>query len=148
VILYFTRVIVVDPHAFRRLWPVLGVWLFFFLTAGDGVWLFKRQMMLQGGVKAYGIVTAKVREPVPMLRGTRNVVYFRFPGANGHLRTTKETVGSKWGEMYPGEETPVHVVQDSAVLDDDRGYTRLKVLVFGGIFAALWLWALGRYRFG
>lgn len=41
--------IVVDRHAFDSLWPMLGVWLACFLTAGDGVLLLRRQYVLARG---------------------------------------------------------------------------------------------------
>jgi hypothetical protein len=136
--------IVVDPHAFNRLWPILGVWLFLFVTAGDGVLLARRQYVLLEGKKDTAILAAKNWESVPMIGGRRMTAYFRFTGANGRLKTAKESVGV--GRLAP--EPAVHVLGDQAYLDDDLGYSRWKLVVFGGSFAALWLWALGRYRFG
>jgi hypothetical protein len=141
--------IVVDPHAFKRLWPVLGVWLVLFVTAGDGFWLLKRQYILRSPVKVSAIITAKVVEPVPRLNTKRNIVYFRYPDESGKLKTAKEPVGSGWSSLHPGHEEPARLSLGVGVaLEDDRGYTRFKGLVFGGGFLALWLWALGRYRFG
>ncbi|MBI3553093.1 MAG: hypothetical protein HY077_11310 [Elusimicrobia bacterium] len=136
--------IVVDPHAFRRLWPALGVWLFLFLTAGDGAVLLKRQFVLARGEPAKGILTAKVREAVPMLGAKRMVAYFRFRGADGRLRTAKEPVGAGTIKAEP----VIYALGDRAYLADDLGYSRWKGLFFAAAFAALWLWALARYRFG
>src|SRR5438270_3157447 len=97
--------IVVDPHAFRRLWPVLGVWLCLFLTAGDGSTLLRRGYVLARGEHVPGILTAVTHEPVPMLGGRRRVAYFRFPGADGKLHAVKEPIGKGKVASEPGVRT-------------------------------------------
>ena len=138
--------IVVDPHAFEDLWPALGVWLLLFLTAGDGAALLHRQACLLLGKPVQVTITGKERRSPPLLgRARRNYAYFRWEGGRG-----KEAVGSGkgWTLLATDQKRPAHVLRSSAFLDDDFGYSRFKLWLFGGAFAALWLWAAARYRFG
>jgi hypothetical protein len=138
--------IVVDPHAFEDLWPALGVWLLLFVTAGDGVTLLRRQAALRLGTPVEVVITDKKRESPPLLgRARRNYAYFRWDGGAG-----KEPVGSSagWTLLAPRQKRPAHLLKSSAFLDDDFGYSRFKLGLFGAAFIALWAWAAARYRFG
>ncbi len=138
--------IVVDPRAFRRLWPALGVWLFLFLTAGDGAAILRREAALRFGRPAQATIVAKRRRRSPVLTSIRrNVVYFAPLGAK---TLDQEAVGPLWHALSRGRRVAVHVLGTRAFLDDDLGYSRWKLSVFGAAFAALWLWAAARYRFG
>jgi len=130
--------IVVDRHAFDSLWPALGIWLFLFITAGDGWLLLRRQYVLDRGAPAKAVVTAKHRS------SGKNYVYFECAGAQ-----VKEPVGARgYPAIDAGESLPAHALAGSAYLDDDLGYSRWKLWLFGGAFIALWAWAALRYRFG
>lgn len=129
--------IVVDPHAFRQLWPALAVWLVLFLTAGDGWTITRRGAALEFGRPAHATIVDKSR------RSGRNYVAMKAEGS-----VSREAVGRGWSRIKPGEEVSVHVIGGSAFLDDDFGYARWKAIVFGGSFVLLWLWAIARYRFG
>lgn len=138
--------IVVDPHAFEDLWPALGIWALLFLTAGDGVTLLRRQAALRLGTPVEVTITDKRREAPRLLgRTRRNYAYFRWEGGR-----EKEAVGSGrgWALLATDQKRPAHRLKSSAFLDDDFGYSRFKLWLFGGAFAALWLWAAARYRFG
>jgi|SRR5579883_468912 len=129
--------IVVDRHAFRQLWPALAIWLALFLTAGDGWMILRRCAALELGRPAQAIVVEKRR------RSGRNYVSLRLDGS-----LSKEAVGGGWKKIEVGQEVAVHQWNGWTFLDDDFGYSRWKAAVFGGAFAALWLWAAARYRFG
>lgn len=140
------RGIVVDPHAFEDLWPALGLWLLLFVTAGDGVTLLRRQAALWAGAPVQVTITDKKRETPRLLgRVRRNYAYFRWEGG-----TAKEPVGAGkgWALLVKDQKRPAHRLRSSAFLDDDFGYSRFKLSLFGAAFAALWLWAAARYRFG
>lgn len=141
--------IVIDPHAFKRLWPALGVWLILFVTAGDARTLVHRQLALAFGAPAEAVIegkrTLRVRLPG---RVRRNYVDFSYR-RQGSLRKAREPVGGAgWASLEVGSRRPAHVLGEAAFLDDDLGYSRWKLGVFGAAFAALWLWAAARYRFG
>lgn len=130
--------IVVDRHAFDSLWPALGIWLFLFITAGDGWLLLRRQYVLERGVPIRAIVISKHRS------GGKNYLYFECAGAK-----TKEPVGGKgFSSLNIGQDLHAHAFAGSAYLDDDLGYSGWKLWLFGGAFFALWAWAALRYRFG
>lgn len=129
--------IVVDPHAFRQLWPALAIWLALFLTAGDGWLIMRRAAALHFGRPAEAVIVEKRR------RSGRNYVSLK----TGTI-VSREAVGKSWSSLEPGEAVDVHILGASPFLDDDLGYSRWKSIVFGSAFAALWLWAIARYRFG
>jgi len=140
------RGIVVDPHAFEDLWPALGVWLLLFVTAGDGVTLLRRQAALWAGTPVQVTIVGKKTETPRLLgRARRNYAYFRWKGGSG-----KEPVGGGegWALLAKDQKRPAHWFRSSAFLDDDFGYSRLKLGLFGAAFVALWLWAAARNRFG
>ena len=124
----------VDPHAFKSLWPALGIWLAVFLAAGGGS-ILCRQAALRLGAPASAVVVA--------VRGRR--VTLEYGGAR-----TGQFVSLRSGELRRGRLVPVHLVPRTnwAYLDDDRGYSRWKLWVFGAAFVGLWVWAAARYRFG
>lgn len=125
----------VDPHAFQKLRPLLGVWLALFLTAGDGLTLLGRKAALRFGRPASGVVLA-VR---------RKTITFQCEG-----RTAREKVSYLDDNLRPGRRVAVHVLPriERAYLDNDRGYSRWKIWLFGAAFVALWIWAMATYRFG
>ena len=125
----------VDPHAFQKLWPMLGVWFALFLTAGDGITLLGRQAALRFGHPASAIVVG-VR---------RKTITFQCEGT-----TTSEKVVFVDDKLRPGRTIPVHVLPrlNRAYLDSDRGYSSWKGWLFGAAFVALWIWAMATYRFG
>jgi hypothetical protein len=116
----------------------LGIWLFLFITAGDGWLLLRRQYVLERGVPIRAIVISKHRS------GGKNYLYFECAGAK-----TKEPVGGKgFSSLNIGQDLHAHAFAGSAYLDDDLGYSGWKLWLFGGAFFALWAWAALRYRFG
>ena len=141
--------IVVDPHAFDGLWPALGIWLLLFLTAGDAWTVVRRQAALAFGTPVSAVVEGKRRLPLPMARGARRDyldLSYEFRGAPSK---TREAVGAPgWAKVKVGARRPAHVLGGAAFLDDDFGYSRWKLGLFGAAFVALWLWAAARYRFG
>ena len=141
--------IVIDPHAFKRLWPALGVWLLLFITAGDAWTVVRRQAALAWGTPIEVVVHGKRRETVQMLgRFQRNVVDFSFDLGGKRLKG-RAPVGLKGlAGIKAGARRPAHALGEAAFLDDDLGYSRWKLGLFGAAFVALWLWAAGRYRFG
>jgi hypothetical protein len=133
---------VVDPHAFRQLWPWLGVWLVCFVTAGDGVYLLKRQAALLSGRPEIRTVRDKRRERVPFLKAQKRDYLYLVPAG-------RAPVGKGgYASVNPGDTVAVHAWRDEAYLDRDYGYSRFKLGLFGAVFAGLWLWAAARYRFG
>lgn len=138
--------IVVDRHAFDSLWPWLGVWLVCFVTAGDGVHLLKRQHALRTGTKAVAELVRESRDPVPFLKAQKRDYFHLRVGGND---AGKQPVG-KGGlkAVMRGARLAVHVRDGVAYLDDDFGYSRFKLGLFGAVFVALWAWAAARYRFG
>lgn len=137
--------LVVDPHAFDDLWPALGLWLLLFLTVGDGLTLLRRQAALRLGAPVEATITGKRRLRARPLPALRDYAYFRWDGG-----TAREPVGGGrgWARLAKGQKRPAHRLGSSAFLDDDFGYSRFKLGLFGGAFLALWLWAIARYRFG
>ena len=142
--------IVIDPHAFRPLWPALGVWLALFLTAGDARTVVPRQFVLAFGAPAEARVAGKSRASVPALLGRERRYYIEFSyEAGGSRGKGSEPVGpTRWSAVPVGSRRAIHVRGGMAFLDDDLGYSRWKLGMFGGAFIALWLWAAARYRFG
>jgi len=142
--------IVIDPHAFERLWPALGVWLLLFLTAGGARTGLPRQFVLAFGTPAEAKVTGKGKASVVALLGRERRYYVDFSytldGVEGKGR--EPVSPTKWASVSVGSRRAVHVRDGAAYLDDDLGYSRWKLGMFGGAFAALWLWAAARYRFG
>jgi hypothetical protein len=138
--------IVVDRHAFDQLWPALAVWLACFLTAGDGIHVLKRQYALLTGKRAVAELKAESRERVPFLRAQKRDYFHLRVGLDD---TGKQPVGRGGLKKYmPGAQLAVHVRGGTAYLDDDFGYSRFKLGLFGAVFLALWAWAAARYRFG
>lgn len=139
--------IVIDRHAFERLWPALGVWLALFLTAGDAWTVVRRQAALLLGKPAEAVIVSKSRER-HQLHGRRRLARFAYQ-QDGRRVETREAVGSKgWDALSPGTRRPVHVWGGAAFLDDDLGYSRWKLGLFGVAFVGLWAWAAATYRFG
>lgn len=140
---------VVDRHAYRLLWPALGVWLILFVIAGDAWTVLRRQAALTFGTPVEAVVLGKRTERVRGLgRARRNVVDFSYPWDGKPLKG-REAVGTAgWAALKPGARRPAHVLRGAAFLDDDLGYSRWKLGLFGAGFAALWLWAAARRRFG
>jgi hypothetical protein len=135
----------VDPHAFKRLWPALGIWLVLFLAAGDGWVLLRRQAALRFGRPARAIVVSAGRRREAAFGARKNVVTFDCEGSR-----SSEPVGSRgFSSIKPGRRLPAHVLpRVGAFLDDDLGYSRWKLGLFSAAFLALWAWAAARYRFG
>ncbi len=142
--------IVVDPHAFKALWPALAVWTFLFLTAGDGWNVLKRQLVLAAGTPAEALIEEKRRRTVSLIVGRERKYFLECSyAANGGRKTFREPVrAAGWEAVKVGSRKPIHVRGDAAFLDDDFGYSRWKLGLFGLAFVALWLWAAARYRFG
>ena len=140
--------IVIDPRAFKSLWPALGLWLTLFATAGDGWTTLRRQAALAFGTPAEAVIdgkrTLRLRMFMPV---RRNAVDFSYE-LRGVRRKAREAVGAGWSSLAVGSRRPIHVLGGAAFLDDDLGYSRWKLWVFGAAFVALWLWAAARYRFG
>ena len=142
--------IVIDPHAFRPLWPALAVWLALFLTAGDARTVVSRQFVLAFGSPGEAVVIGKRKATVGALLGRerRWVVEFSYT-RDGVAAVGQEPVGpSRWPSVAVGSRRAIHIRGAAAFLDDDLGYSRWKLGLFGGAFIALWLWAAARYRFG
>jgi len=134
--------IVVDPHAFDALWPALLVWLLLFVTAGDAVTVLGRRAALWWGKPATATVSAKRRG------GARRSLELSYQWG-GATRASRENVGARgWARAAVGTRRDVHVLRGRAYLDDDFGYSRWKLGLFGAAWIALWLWAAARYRFG
>lgn len=135
----------VDPHAFEKLVPMLGVWLALFLTAGDGWVLSRRQVVMLAGEPAAAVVVSAGRRHDSMLRARKNAVVFDCAG-----RRAWEPVGSRgYSSITRGRKLPAHDLPSvGCFLDDDLGYSRWKLGLFGAIFALLWVWAAATYRFG
>lgn len=139
--------IVIDPHAFRKLWPMLGVWLLLFLTAGDAWTVVRRQAALAFGEPGEAVILSKGRER-HNLHGRRNYVRFACQH-EGKRREAREPVGTEgWQDLAAGARRPAHLLGEAAFLDDDLGYSRWKLGLFGFAFLALWAWAAATYRFG
>ena len=132
---------VIDRHAFKPLWPALGVWLFLFLTAGDGVSLVGRQLALAFGAPAQATVADKSR------RNRRNYLHLSYEWKK-QRRSSRAPVGKGWGSVKPRSKRAVHLLAGKAYLDDDLGYSGWKLLFFSAAFVALWAWAFARRRFG
>jgi hypothetical protein len=141
--------IVVDPHAYDSLWPALAVWLLLFVTAGDAWTVARRQCALVLGVPAQALVEDKRRLPVALLGGHRRDYLYLSYEAGGARRRTREAVGSAgWARVKRGARVSVHLLGSAAFVDDDFGYSRWKLGLFGAAFVALWAWAAARRRFG
>lgn len=140
---------VVDRHAYKLLWPALGVWLLLFITAGDAWTVLRRQAALAFGKPVEAVVLGKRTERVPGLgRARRNVVDFSYEWEGKRLKSREAVGASGWAALKPGARRPAHVLRGAAFLDDDLGYSLWKLGLFGAGFAALWLWAAARRRFG
>ncbi len=134
--------IVVDPHAFDSLWPALLVWFLLFVTAGDALTTVGRQAAQWWGAPATATVVAKHKG------GTRRSLELSYDW-QGAKRKTRENVGARgWARAAVGSRRDAHVLLGRAYLDDDFGYSRWKLGLFGAAWCALWLWAAARYRFG
>lgn len=58
-------------------------------------------------------------------------------------------MGSRgFAQVLAGKRAAAHTLGDAVFLDDDFGYSRFKLWLFGSAFVSLWLWAAARYRFG
>lgn len=140
---------VVDRHAYKLLWPALGVWLLLFVTAGDAWTVLRRQAALAFGTPVEAVVLAKRTGRVRALgRSRRNVVEFSSLLDGKRLKTRQAVGAAGWAALKPGSRRSAHVLRGAAFLDDDLGYSRWKLGLFGAGFAALWLWAAARRRFG
>jgi hypothetical protein len=141
--------IVVDPRAYESLWPALVVWLLLFVSAGDAWTVIRREGALLFGAPAHALIEDKRRLPAPLLGGARrDYLYLSFEAKGRRLRS-REAVGSAgWTKIRVGASARVHVLGSSAFVDDDFGYSRWKLGLFGAAFAALWAWAAARRRFG
>ena len=134
--------IVVDRHAFDSLWPALAIWLLLFVTAGDAWTVARRQAALAFGAPVTATIIGKHRAH------GRDSLRFSYV-AGGRPARADEAVGPRgWRSLRVGQERPASAWAGAAFLDDDFGYSRWKLGLFGAAFAALWLWALARYRFG
>lgn len=141
--------IVIDRHAYKLLWPALGVWLLLFITAGDAWTVLRRQAALAFGSPVEAVVLGKRTERVRGLgRVKRNVVEFSYSWEGISLAAREAVGGAGWAALKPGARRPAHVLRGAAFLDDDLGYSRWKLGLFGAGFATLWLWAAARRRFG
>ncbi|MDP3544377.1 MAG: hypothetical protein Q8T11_18085 [Elusimicrobiota bacterium] len=141
--------IVIDRHAYKLLWPALGVWLLLFIAAGDAWPVLRRQAALAFGTPVEAVVLAKRTERVRGLgRVKRNVVEFSYSWGGRRLEARQVVAGARWAALKAGSRRPAHVLRGAAFLDDDLGYSRWKLGLFGAAFAALWLWAAARRRFG
>lgn len=126
---------------------MLGVWLLLFVTAGDAWTVVRRQAALAFGKPVEATILSKGRER-RKLHGRRNYVLFacRYEGKRLEAR---EPVGKDgWAELAEGSRKPAHLLGTAAFLDDDLGYSRWKLGLFGFAFVALWAWAAATYRFG
>lgn len=81
-------------------------------------------------------------------RVKRNVVEFSYSWEGISLAAREAVGGAGWAALKPGARRPAHVLRGAAFLDDDLGYSRWKLGLFGAGFATLWLWAAARRRFG
>ena len=134
----------VDPRAFEKLRPMLGVWLAVFLTAGDGWVLSRRQIALLAGKPATAVVVSMARRKDARIGGRRIVVVFDCGG-----RRVAEPIGAGLAALGYSGKLPAHDLPAvGCFLDDDLGYSRWKLGLFGLVFAALWVWAAATYRFG
>ena len=86
--------IVIDPHAFKQLWPALAVWLALFLTAGDAATVVPRAVTLAFGTPAEARVTGKRKASVAALLGRERRYYVEFSYTfDGAAREGREPVG-------------------------------------------------------
>ncbi|MBI4349548.1 MAG: hypothetical protein HY553_22120 [Elusimicrobia bacterium] len=142
--------IVIDPHAFRRLVPALGIWAFLFLTAGDGCHVLKRQLALRAGEPGVARIegTRVARVNLIVGRERRHFVDFSYPSGAGVRRGTGAVSRAGAPKAAAGARVGIRVHRGAAYLEDDLGYSRWKLGLFGAAFAGLWLWAAATYRFG
>src|SRR5947208_1218858 len=124
---------------------MLGIWLALFLTAGDGWVLSRRQLARLAGKPVTATVVSAARRADLMLRVRKNVVVFDCAGRRG-----TEPVGTRgFGSMKEGMKLAARDLPPvGCFLDDDLGFSRWKLGLFGAIFILLWIWAAATYRFG
>ena len=132
---------VIDRHAFERLWPALGVWLFLFLTAGDATTTLGRLCASRLGVPVDAVVEGRAKRQG---RSYLELSYER-QGTKHHGRAP---IAGRASSIPAGAKRQVYLWAGRAYLADDLGYSRWKLGLFGAAFLALWAWALARRRFG